>query len=181
MIVSPGSRETRTSRLAFRCGLVFLMFSALLWIVTTVCFIGLWDHVAALTIFPQWSWAIIGILSIAVAWRLMRPHGQWLLVLLALWIAAIVLFADNLGSLFRGLLRSSSLDVPAPAGTFRVATLNCASSASAATEIMRFRPDIVLLQEGPPSNKVAQLAREWFGDTASFMAGLDCSIVSRYR
>jgi vancomycin resistance protein VanJ len=166
--------------MAFRCGLVFLIVSTLLWIITTVCFIGLWDHVAALTTFPQWSWAIIGMLSLALAWRLMRSRGRWLLLLFTLWIIATALFADNLAPLIRGVVRGSSLKAPAPAGTFRVATLNCASSASAATEVMTFQPDIVLLQESPPSNKVAQLAREWFGDTASFVAGLDCSIISRY-
>lgn len=45
---------------------------------------------------------------------------------------------------------------------------------------MRFKPGIVLLQEAPVSNRVAQLAREWFGDFASFVAGLDCAIISRY-
>jgi endonuclease/exonuclease/phosphatase (EEP) superfamily protein YafD len=38
----------------------------------------------------------------------------------------------------------------------------------------------VFLQEGPTSNEVARLAREWFGDGASFLAGLDCSIISRH-
>lgn len=43
---------------------------------------------------------------------------------------------------------------------------------------MKFHPDIVLLQESPTSNKVAQLAREWFGPAASFVAGYDCVIIS---
>lgn len=45
---------------------------------------------------------------------------------------------------------------------------------------MTFQPDVVLLQESPPSNKVAELAHEWFADSASFVTGLDCAIISRY-
>jgi endonuclease/exonuclease/phosphatase (EEP) superfamily protein YafD len=172
--------QTRLSRLAFRCGFVFLVLSALLWIITTVCFIGLWDHVAALTTFPQWSWAVIGILSLAIAWRFIQRWGRWLLLLLMLWVVTTVAFADNLWPVVRGVLHDSPLKRPPPAGTIRIASLNCASSASAAAEVMAFRPDIVLLQESPPSNKVAQFAREWFGDAALFVAGLDCAIISRY-
>jgi endonuclease/exonuclease/phosphatase (EEP) superfamily protein YafD len=172
--------ETRTSRLAFRLGFVFLLLSAVLWIVTTVCFIGLWDHVAALTTFPQWSWAVIGILSLAFAWRLMQRCGRWLLLLLTLWVGTTLVFADNLLPLIRALVRGSPLKGPPPSGSIRVATLNCATSAAAAAEVIAFKPDIVLLQEIPPSNRVAQLARECFGDAAWFIAGLDCAIISRY-
>lgn len=45
--------ESRASRLAHRCGLAILGFSAALWAVTTAFFVGVWDHVAAITTFPQ--------------------------------------------------------------------------------------------------------------------------------
>lgn len=45
---------------------------------------------------------------------------------------------------------------------------------------MQFRPDLVLLQESPVSNKMAGLAREWFAGSASFVVGLDCAIISRF-
>jgi len=160
--------------------LAFLYLSVFLWLITTICFIGAWDHVAALTTFPQWSWAIIGILSLAIAWRLIRRWGRRLSLLFLLWLVTILIFADNLRPVLRGVIRSSPFNSPPPSGTLRIVTLNCASSPSAASETMRFAPDILLLQEIPASNKLAQLAREWFGDTASLVAGLDCAIVSRY-
>jgi hypothetical protein len=39
----------------------------------------------------------------------------------------------------------------------------------------------VLLQESSSSNDVSRLAREWFGNEADFLVGLDCSIVARGR
>jgi endonuclease/exonuclease/phosphatase (EEP) superfamily protein YafD len=172
--------ESRFSRVAQRCGFVFLFFSAALWIVTTVCFVGVWDHVAAITTFPQWSWATVGILSAAIAWRLLRGRTRSPLALLALWLLATLFFADNVLPVFRGLAHGSAPVTPAPTGAVRVVTLNCASSVLAAGEVMKFRPEIVLLQEIPPSNKVADVAREWFGPAVSVAWGFDCVIISPY-
>jgi endonuclease/exonuclease/phosphatase (EEP) superfamily protein YafD len=172
--------ESRAFRFVHRCGLALVTFSAALWLLTTICFFGVWDQVAAITTFPQWSWAIIGILTAAVAWRLLRPRTRIPFLLFGLWLLATLCFADNLLPVIRGIVHGSTPSSRAPQGTFRVVTLNCASSTSAAEETVRFQPDIVLLQESPTSNKVAELAREWFGDSASFVAGFDCAIISRY-
>jgi vancomycin resistance protein VanJ len=167
-------------RFGHRCGAVLLTISIVLFIATTICFLGVWDQVAAITVFPQWSWAIIGIVTAAMAWRLLRPRTRIPFLLLGLWLLAALYFADNLLPVIRGIVHGSSPSSHASQGTFRVVTLNCASSADAAREVMRFHPDIVLLQESPTSNKVAALAREWFADSASFVSGLDCAIISRY-
>lgn len=175
-----GMSESISSRLKRRCGFFILLVSAILWSSTTVFFIGAWDYVAAVTTFPQWSWALVGSLCAMIAWRLLGRGARLPVTLLALWLFATLLFADNLQPVVRGLVYGSGLANPAPVGTFRIATLNCASSSSAAAEVMHFNPDLVLLQEGPTSNEVVRLAREWFGNTASFVVGLDCAIVSRY-
>jgi hypothetical protein len=172
--------ESRISRTAYRCGFVVLVLSAALWLATTICFVGVWDSVAAITTFPQWLWASIGMLSGALAWRLLRGHSRLPLVLIGLWLLTTLYFADNSLPIIRGLIHRRTPAQHAPTGTVRVVTLNCASSAAAAQEVMKFRPDIVLLQESPTSNKVAQLARDWFGDAASFVVGMDCAIVSHY-
>jgi len=162
------------------CGVALMIFSAALWIVTTICFLSVWDQVAAITTFPQWSWATIGILSAAIAWRLLTRRTRVPRFLLGLWIFAMLYFADNLVPIFRGIVHGSAPLSRALPGTIRIVTLNCASSESAAREVMNFQPDIVLFQESPASNKVAELAREWFADSASFLAGLDCAIISGY-
>jgi endonuclease/exonuclease/phosphatase (EEP) superfamily protein YafD len=172
--------ESRFSRIAQRCGFVFLFLSAVLWIITTVCFIGVWDHVAAVTVFPQWSWATVGVLSAAIAWRLLRGRTRTPLILLAIWPLTALCFSDNLLPVTRGVLYGFAPTPGAPTGRVVVVTLNCASSVLAAGEVMKFRPDIVLLQEIPASNKVAQVARDWFGPTVSVAWGFDCVIISPY-
>ena len=172
--------ESRTFYLVRYCGWALAAFSAALWLVTTICFFSVWDQVAAITVFPQWSWAVIGIVTAAIAWRLLRPRPRIPFLLFGLWLLATLCFADNLVPVIRGIFHGRSPSSHASQGTFRVVTLNCASSAEAAREVMKFHPDIVLLQESPTSNKVAELAREWFADSASFLAGFDCTIISRY-
>jgi len=120
--------ESSTSRLKRRCGFVILLLSAILWTVTTVFFIGVWDQVAAVTTFPQWSWALVGSLCAMIAWRLLGRGARLPVMLLALWLLTTLLFADNLLPVVRGLVHGSVPANPAPAGTFRIATLNCASS-----------------------------------------------------
>src|SRR5262245_42653659 len=100
-----------------------------------------------------------------IAWRLLGRGARLPVVLLVLWLLVTLLFADNLLPVIRGFVYGSAPTNPAPAGTFRIATLNCASSSSAAAEVMQFKPDLVLLQESPASNEVVRLAHEWFGDS----------------
>jgi endonuclease/exonuclease/phosphatase (EEP) superfamily protein YafD len=172
--------ECKTLRVQRRCGIAILLFSTLIWIVTTVFFMGAWDQVAAVTTFPHWSWALLGVIGALTAWRLLGFRNRLPGVLLLLWLCVTLAFADNLLPVVRGLVHGSAPQNTAPAATFRIATLNCASSSAAAAEVMQFHPEIVLLQECPVSNEVVRLAREWFGDAASFVVGFDCAIVSRH-
>jgi endonuclease/exonuclease/phosphatase (EEP) superfamily protein YafD len=161
-----------------RIALVCLLLSAALWIAITLCFLFRWDWAAAVTVFPYWSWTLIGCFAAYVAFRL--RGGRWILVTLPVaWIITTLFFADNLGSLWR-LLKSdpSSLERREP-GAVRVITLNCAGSPAAAAEAGAFKPDIVLLQEIPSTNELARLTQEWFGGTGSFVAGFDCAILAR--
>jgi endonuclease/exonuclease/phosphatase (EEP) superfamily protein YafD len=160
------------------CGFAFLLFSGCLWIATTACFLGTWDEVAAITVFPQWTWALLGVLSAALAMRLLRSV-RLILAITILWVLTTLAFADNLLPVIRSLQHGSAPPIRVP-GTLRIATLNCASSPAAAAEVMQFQPDIVLLQEIPPTNQLAQFARDWFGDTGSFVLGFDCAILSRF-
>lgn len=163
-----------------RFGIGLLGTSGMLWLVTTIFFVGLWDHVAAITTFPQWSWALIGILLAMISWRLLGRSARAPRLLLILWFVTSLTFADNLLPILRGLSRGTTPDAVAPDGALRIVTLNCASSSAAAAEVMQFKPDIVLLQESPASNEVARLARDWFGDSAGFVTGYDCVIVTRF-
>ncbi|MBC8096494.1 MAG: hypothetical protein H7Y43_11840 [Akkermansiaceae bacterium] len=43
---------------------------------------------------------------------------------------------------------------------------------------MPLKPHVILLQEIPSTNDLAQLARKCFGLCGSFVAGLDCAILA---
>src|SRR5688572_24777037 len=102
----------RTSRLKRLCGFTALLFSAVLCLITSICFIGVWDHVSAITTFPQWSWAALGILSAIIAWRLLGIRARLPALLLTGWLLAMFAFADNLRPVLRGLAHGSAPRVP---------------------------------------------------------------------
>src|SRR5687768_2816979 len=99
--------ETNMSR-AQRCfGFAMLLLSAILWFVTTLFFVGAWDHVAAITTFPQWAWALVGSLGAMIAWRLLGWRNRLPVMLLMLWLVATGAFSDNLWPVVRGIVHGS--------------------------------------------------------------------------
>jgi vancomycin resistance protein VanJ len=135
--------------------------------------------VAAITVFPQWSWAVVGLLTAAMPLRLLRTSTRLTVSVIVLWLLTTVAFADNLLPLIRGLVHGSA-PTNRNQSVLRIVTLNCASSPAAAAEVIKFQPDIVLLQEIPPADKLAPFAHDLFGDSASIVPGFDCAIISRY-
>jgi endonuclease/exonuclease/phosphatase (EEP) superfamily protein YafD len=170
--VSRPSRALRREKLAICCA----AFSIALWLGTTVSFLGCWDEVVAITIFPYWSWAVLGGISAYSTIRLLHKRWTWLLPVV--WVVSTLCFSENL----RPMLR---LATKAPAQSenhsrlLRVITMNCAGNAAAASEFGALKPDVVMLQEIPSTNHLTRLTREWFGDAGSFVAGLDCAILAR--
>src|SRR4051812_36130173 len=100
--------EQGTSRFAHRCGLAFLLFSVCLWVTTTMCYLGTWDQVAAITVFPQWSWALAGGLSAALPLRLLKNSNRTTFSIIILWLLTTLAFADNLLPVIRSLWPGSA-------------------------------------------------------------------------
>jgi hypothetical protein len=168
--------NSRKSMLQQWCSSGCAFFSLALWFGVTVCFIGCWDQVAAVTLFPYWSWALIGGLAAYFAQRLSRKRWTW--VIFVLWLITTLCFADNAIPMLRLLKQPSPSEGRLPT-VLRVVTLNCAGSAGAAAELGALKPDLVLLQEIPSTNDLARLTHLWFGDAGSFVAGFDCAILAR--
>src|SRR5436189_2858441 len=89
---SNGRRKRSDSVLRRTGGWLCALFSAGLWISITICYIGGWDSVAVLTLFPYWAWALFGGLAGYAAFRLRR--GRRLLLLPVVWILTALCFAD---------------------------------------------------------------------------------------
>lgn len=89
------------------------------------------------------------------------------------WLLFLFLAADAPASLFRVL-------VPAEESrAIRVVSLNCAGESSAALDVERLQPDIVLFQESPTTDTLSELATKMFGSSANFVRSYDPSIVAR--
>jgi len=118
-------------------GCALPVFSAALSLRTTICFVAVWDQVTAVTTFPQWSWALLGILSATLAWRLLKPHARLPLLLLGLWLCTTLYFSDNFVSVLRavghGFAPSSHAQIdkrPAPHTTRAIVWLKRLSALS---------------------------------------------------
>ncbi len=157
---SPG-RLTRLQRLS---PWLVILFMSLLGFLYTFRF----DITAAVTVWPAWIGLGFGIVLTTLA-------SRWRWWLLAAWIVFAILFVDETRSYPRLL-------VSAPTSNLRIITLNCAGgSMLAAEEVLRFKPDVVLLQESPSAPEVQALAMKLFGPAGKFVRGPDASIIARGR
>ena len=137
------------------------------------------DAVAAVTVFPVWAWLAPGFTLAALG--LDGAVTAWFSSTLAGWFVFLLAFAEEPWS----LLRSLTPPGVAPERTgeaLRVVSLNCnVGDASAAGEVARYRPDVVLLQESPSRGEVEAVARALFGADAGVVSGVDASMIVRGR
>lgn len=172
------ARHSRPVRFFCALGRSVLVTSFLLFCAAVLCYLGRWDFVAAFTFLPFWWWGIVG-LSLALAgWFFERAHRTFFL-LCFMWVAATLTLSDDISRLLLSRLESHQFSHKNKVAVrVRVLTLNCAGRAAAAMEVLSEKPDLVLLQESPPEDAVAVLARKLFGDEGHYLYGLDCSIIA---
>ncbi|MCC6484501.1 MAG: endonuclease/exonuclease/phosphatase family protein [Armatimonadetes bacterium] len=133
------------------------------------------DALAGLTVWPGWMWIVLSWLLSAIS--LMRKRPAYFVIMTVLSVVYLPLVSEEPWSLARSLMPQRT----APSTTLRIVSVNCAGgTAAAALETRRLHPDIVLLQESPGADKVAHVARSLFGRSASYITGMDSSIISRY-
>ena len=133
------------------------------------------DWLAPVTMIPAWMWLVPACLLALVA----RPilSRKLVVVTLLVWIAFVILYAEEARSLVR--FRTLSERQPSDA-TARIATLNCnIGSSDAVLELSEYSPDIVLLQESPSESQLPQLAVKMLGEGAEFISAGDTSILSK--
>jgi hypothetical protein len=165
---------TASSSCRTKCSWGCLLFSLSVWLFITIGYLGDWDWASPLTIFPYWCWAIAGGIASYAALRLRCKRWHSLLSV-GLWFGSVLWLSDNLSS----ILRLASSPHSPSVNALRVVTLNCAGDPAAMREVASYKPDIVLLQEIPPSSNVlSQFATELFGNDAAIVAGYDCAIIS---
>lgn len=139
------------------------------------------DFCAALTFWPVWIWAIVGI---ALCLAAVGVNKNTRLSVTLMWILVVGIVADEASGLLRSCIyfgrgcRSSC-----ESGIcLRVASLNCAGgNLRAAEELLQYAPDIVLLQESPPLKDLSTLVKEFFADEGGFVLEGDTAVLARGR
>jgi endonuclease/exonuclease/phosphatase (EEP) superfamily protein YafD len=137
------------------------------------------DWCAAVTVFPPWVWAAPGLLLVALGWR--RSSKRFVAGVGALWLLYLTMFAEEPVSLLRWRTRpAAGLQIAGGRGQIlRVVSLNCAGGTKeAAAEVVRYRPDVVLLQETPGQGDVEELTHRLFGNEGHCLVGPDASIIA---
>lgn len=124
------------------------------------------DWAAALTIFPAWLWL--------VGWLLVLPVFRQRLFVWSslLWLCFVAVQVEESRSLLRCLV-----PVEQVGDSFRVTTVNCSSSIVSIRDALLDEPDVLLIQESPPEQALADLLQEKGG--YQLLSGLDASIVVR--
>ncbi len=146
--------------------------SALLCLALAACYLLRPDRLAAATVVPIWYWLPLALGSAALSWR-----GRGRLVLL-LWVAFFLIFAEEPKSLVRGLRPVRRVEAKTARGeTLRLVTLNCAGETESAERVVPLHPDIVVLQECPSVKQTVQLARRLYGDKARVLRDADSAIL----
>lgn len=148
--------------------------SALLCLALAVCYLLRPDRFAAATVVPIWYWLPVAAGSVALSWR---GRGR---LLLLLWVAFFLVFAEEPRSLVRGVLPARRTRAEGSHGdTVRLITLNCAGEIEAAARVLPLHPDVVVLQECPSLAETADLARRLYGEKARVLRNADSAILSR--
>jgi len=135
------------------------------------------DALTAITVFPVWIWtAAISVPVLLMFLFASRRYG----CLLVLPIIVTMLLADTPLALIRGLYHSAPPVVRSEADqTVRIITLNCLHQQDAVTDLKRFEPDIVFVQEYRRID-VEQVRREIFGEASFVIRNHDVAIFSRF-
>ncbi|MBC8063864.1 MAG: hypothetical protein H7Y17_03475, partial [Chlorobia bacterium] len=127
------------------------------------------DILYAVTIWPPFVWAGLGVLLALVGIRRHRSKPQ--IYLIAAWIVFWLGFGDEKRWLID---RVGSV----PEAHLVVVSLNCAGgSIEAAAEAFKVNPDIILFQESPSEKELRKLAEKYFGKDYGIVAGVDASII----
>jgi len=150
-------------------------------LLAAACYLTRADGVAAITVFPVWTWALPGLLIAGLGWR---AGWRRIVVVIFLWLLYLAIFSDEAHTLlhFRHWPAPGWPSAPAGYQAVRVISLNCGGgNPLAAGEVIPYQPDIVLMQEVPQREAVEKVARRLFGKEAAIVYGPDTAIIAGGR
>jgi vancomycin resistance protein VanJ len=160
--------------------LAALIVSTALCLATGVVIATRPDALAALTVFPAWTWLLPG-LGVA-AFGLSRKYPKPFLCVVGLWLIQALILSEEPRSLLRfGKWPSEEWKTARQHNrAIRVITINCAGgNEKALAEVAPYNPDIVLVQETPGRPDVEKIAQSLYGNDAGSWINFDTAIMAR--
>jgi len=157
-----------------------LVLSALLLISLSLCYLFKPDFFAVITFYPAWTWTISGLFLAALG---LLANKRVSLIAMLGWLVFIIIFVEEPRSLCRSVLLFKGWGtITKKENTIRVISLNCAGgNLKAAEEVIRYKPDIVLLQEAPTRKDVEGLAHDLFKDNGTVIWNIDTAVIVKGR
>jgi len=150
---------------------ISLWVSVVLCVFLIICYVYRFDVFSAITIFPVWFWLLPGF--IITGFGFINVKKRYVILVGMLWVLFVGLIADETIGVLRVFNKSEASE-----NVLRVVTLNCGGgSYKAASEVIEYNPDIVLLQETPSEAEVRQLTEKLFGKAGSFVRDMDNTII----
>lgn len=166
-----------------RTRLAFLAVSAALCALAGILYALQPDAGTALTVFPFWMWAAVGLTLLAFGAH--RTSWRATAIITLAWLIALGAFAGEPRSLLRGMSTwpGDGWNIARRSGrAVRVVSLHRAGGDLRIAWMVRIQnPDIVLIQETPDRGAVDALARDLFGEDAGVAWGPGASIIARGR
>jgi endonuclease/exonuclease/phosphatase family metal-dependent hydrolase len=117
-----------------------------------------------------------------LVWQLRRPPRRAAFAALALWVLYLGVFEEEITSLIRRPTMSVEAfdEARAQGRGLRLVSANCAGGQPrAALEAAAYDPDILVLEESPPDQAVADLAAQLFDGSARVAQGPDVAVIAR--
>ena len=148
----------------------------------TLCYIKGWDKATAVTVFPLWSWALVGILIVFTGWLFMR--NKFGLLVVSVWAITALVGADEIPGILHSIqgkkLPETHPETHGEKAVIRVATINCMDRrAEALLEAKPYAPDVVLVQESPSAGRLRQISQQFYGKDGTSYGGSFCGIITR--
>ena len=155
-----------------------LILSGLLLISLSCCYLFKPDFFAVITFYPAWTWTISGLFLAALG---LLANKRVSLIAMLVWLVFVAMFSEEPRSLCRSVLFCKGWGtITKKQNAIRVISLNCAGgNLKAAEEVIRYKPDIVLLQEAPTRKDVEGLARDLFKDNGTVIWNIDTAVIVR--
>ena len=137
------------------------------------------DHFAAFTLMPVWVWSGLGFGAALAARYLCASRVAWIPAIV--WIVVIFSAADEASTLANFWKEPPRPGTPEPHQDRQVIRVISANlDLQPAPELARWKPDVVLLQDVLP-HQVPRIAKELFGDAASFHTHETNGIITRWQ